>query len=299
MKKSIQSCLITVLTPIYNRADYLEGICNSLVKQSYTDFEWVIVDDGSIDNPKQILERIVLGAEYVFSIRFLRKTNGGKHTAINLGIKEAKGELVLILDSDDTLPQDALNSIVKYYMHCVDKPDCAGVCGLMAHHDGTLIGSGFPKETMYESALEFRYHKQVVGDLLEVFKTSVLREYPFPEISNEKFCPEALVWNRIAQKYKLLCFNKVVYYRDYLEGGLTSKIVRIRMNSPIATTMTYAEMLGYSIPLKVKVRSAINYWRFKFCVKNNMQAAPKVKWYWSLFFPIGLVMHLNDKRING
>ena len=168
----------------------------------------------------------------------------------------------------------------------------------MAHHDGQLIGTGFPKEPMYESALQFRYAEKgnVTGDLLEVYKTSVMREFPFPEIENEKFCPESLVWNRIANKYKLFCFNKVIYYRDYLEGGLTSKIVRIRMNSPIASTMTYAEMLDYNISLKWKIRSAINYWRFKYCIKNKSLKAPTVKWYWRLFLLVGLLMHLKDNK---
>ncbi len=151
---------------------------------------------------------------------------------------------------------------------------------------------------MYESALQFRYAEKgnVTGDLLEVYKTSVMREFSFPEIENEKFCPESLVWNRIANKYKLFCFNKVVYYRDYLEGGLTSKIVRIRMNSPIASTMTYAEMLDYNVSLKWKIRSAINYWRFKYCITNKSLKAPAVKCYRKVFQIIGLIIHLKDKR---
>lgn len=168
----------------------------------------------------------------------------------------------------------------------------------MAHHDGQLIGTGFPKDPMFESTLQFRYAEKgnVTGDLLEVYKTSVMREFPFPEIENEKFCPESLVWNRIANKYKLFCFNKVIYYRDYLEGGLTSKIVRIRMNSPIASTMTYVEMLDYNISLKWKIRSAINYWRFKYCITNKSLKAPAVKWYWKAFQIIGLIMHLRDNK---
>ena len=204
----------------------------------------------------------------------------------------------MILDSDATLPADSLATIAQYYEQCKGYKDCAGVCGLMAHHDGQLIGSGFPKDSMYESALQFRYAEKgnVTGDLLEVYKTSVMRAFPFAEVENEKFCPESLVWNRIANKYKLFCFNKVIYYRDYLEGGLTSKIVKIRMKSPIASTMTYAEMLDYNISLKWKIRSAINYWRFKYCIKNKSLKAPTVKWYWRLFQLVGLLMHLKDNR---
>ena len=291
---------ISILTPTYNRGKLLLPLYDSLKNLTFEDFEWLIVDDGSEDDTEQYalswIEHNIENAE--FPIRYIKKSNGGKHTAINRGVREASGELILILDSDDTLPADSLATIAQYYEQCKGYKDCAGVCGLMAHHDGQLIGSGFPKEPMYESALQFRYAEKgnVTGDLLEVYKTSVMREFPFPEIENEKFCPESLVWNRIANKYKLFCFNKVIYYRDYLEGGLTSKIVKIRMNSPIASTMTYAETLDYNISLKWKIRSAINYWRFKYCISNKALKAPDVKWYWRLFQIIGLLMHLKDSR---
>ena len=291
---------ISILTPTYNRGKLLLPLYDSLKNLTFNDFEWLIIDDGSEDDTEQYaLSWIAHNIENTeFPIRYIKKSNGGKHTAINRGVREANGELILILDSDDTLPSDSLATIAQYFEQCKDYKDCAGVCGLMAHHDGQLIGTGFPKDPMYESALQFRYAKKgnVTGDLLEVYKTSVMREFPFPEIENEKFCPESLVWNRIANKYKLFCFNKVIYYRDYLEGGLTSKIVRIRMNSPIASTMTYAEMLDYNISLKWKIRSAINYWRFKYCIKNKSLKAPTVKWYWRLFQLVGLLMHLKDNR---
>ncbi|MBF1431166.1 MAG: glycosyltransferase family 2 protein [Prevotella melaninogenica] len=291
---------ISILTPTYNRGKLLLPLYDSLKNLTFNDFEWLIIDDGSEDDTEQYaLSWIAHNIENAkFPIRYIKKNNGGKHTAINRGVREASGELILILDSDDTLPADSLATIAQYYEQCKGYKDCAGVCGLMAHHDGQLIGSGFPKEPMYESALQFRYAEKgnVTGDLLEVYKTSVMREFPFPEIDNERFCPESLVWNRIANKYKLFCFNKVIYYRDYLEGGLTSKIVRIRMNSPVASTMTYAEMLDYNISLKWKIRSAINYWRFKYCITNKSLKAPKVKWYWKVFQIIGLIMHLKDNK---
>ena len=291
---------ISILTPTYNRGKLLLPLYESLKNLTFEDFEWLIVDDGSEDDTEQYaLSWIAHNIENAeFPICYIKKSNGGKHTAINRGVREANGELILILDSDDTLPSDSLATIAQYYEQCKGYKDCAGVCGLMAHHDGQLIGTGFPKDPMYESALLFRYAEKgnVTGDLLEVYKTSVMRQFPFPEIQNERFCPESLVWNRIANKYKLFCFNKVIYYRDYLEGGLTSKIVRIRMNSPIASTMTYAEMLDYNISLKWKIRSAINYWRFRYCIKNKALKAPAVKWYWKAFQIIGLIMHLKDNK---
>ena len=130
--------------------------------------------------------------------------------------------------------------------------------------------------------------------MCEVFRTSVLKEYMFPEIDGERFCPEALVWNRIAQKYKLRVFHEVIYYRDYLEGGLTDKIVRIRMKSPIASMMTYAELNGYRIPFLHKMKAAINYWRFRFCASSGVKPVLSWGYFWTL--PLGLLLHINDLR---
>ena len=287
---------ITVFTPSYNRASFLLDVFECLCKQTFRDFEWIVVDDGSTDNTKDVMDKIIAGCD-TFPIRYIYKENGGKHTAINLGVKKAKGELFLILDSDDSLPKYSLEIIAKKNDACRSKKDCAGVCGLMAHHNGEKIGGGFSAEELYESSLYLGYKLGVTGDLLEVFKTSVLREFPFPEINGEKFCPEVLVWNRIAVKYKLYCFNKVVYYRDYLEGGLTDNIIKIRMKSPVATCMTYSEMLAYSIPIIQKIKAAINYWRFRCCVQTYTPQVPRVKYFWRIFRPIGYLMHIKDKKV--
>lgn len=133
--------------------------------------------------------------------------------------------------------------------------------------------------------------------MAEVFRTSVLREFPFPEIAGEKFCPEALVWNRIARKYKLYVFSDVVYIFDYLDGGLTDNIVRIRMHSPVASTMTYAELAEYpGMPLRVKMRAAINYWRFRLCKRRGMSEFPHLGLRWAWVAPLGAAMYLRDRR---
>ena len=221
-------------------------------------------------------------------------------------MKEAQGELFLILDSDDTLPEKSLETINHYYQQIKDDRSFGGVCGYMAHHDGTIIGRGCDMPVLDANSIEIRYKYNIQGDMLEVFRTEVMREIPFPEIPGEKFVSEALVWNRIACKYRLRVFHEVVYYRDYLEGGLTDKIVKIRMTSPIAAMMTYAELSGYDIPFVSKVKAAINYWRFRFCYKKNENETrsyenedgkgryPKLRWWWNWVMPVGFAMYRRD-----
>jgi len=256
--------MITVFTPAYNRASLLPNVYESLTLQRYNNFEWIIVDDGSTDGTDIMIQNRKWTTDSPFPVRYIKKENGGKHTAINRGVKEAKGELFLILDSDDTLPDSSLEIIAEEYERVKDASDIGGVCGLMSHHNGKQIGSGFPYEELITDEISLIYHHNVTGDLLEVFKTDVMREFPFPEFPDEKFCPEQLVWFRIAQKYKLRCFNKVVYFRDYLDGGLTDKITRIRHESPKATCMCYKEMMMLDIPMKFRMRALLNYLRFKF-----------------------------------
>ena len=131
----------------------------------------------------------------------------------------------------------------------------------------------------------------------EVFRTSVIKEFPFPEINGERFCPEALVWNRIARKYKLRYFNKVIYKVEYQSEGLTSNIIKARMNSPIASMMCYAEMNQLDIPIKDKLKAAINYWRFRLCYHGNV-SCPKLPTIWNCAAPLGLLLHFKDVRVN-
>lgn len=305
--------MITVFTPTYNRGNLLNRLYQSLCRQNYKEFEWIIMDDGSLDDTSSIVNIIQDKHPYGdFSILYYKKENGGKHTAVNTGVQKAHGDLFFIADSDDILPPNALQTVAEVWEQTKYDNSIGGICGFDGGiNDGSIIGTGFPKEVRLlnielsnhinigyidATTRDVRFKLKVDGDMKEVFRTSVLREYPFPEIKGERFCPEVLVWNRIASKYKLRHINKIIYLVEYQQDGITSAITRSRMNSPIASTMTYAEMLDYDISLKWKIRSAINYWRFKYCITNKSLKAPKVKWYWKAFQLIGLIMHLKDNK---
>jgi hypothetical protein len=198
------------------------------------------------------------------------------------------------LDSDDELPSSSIQIISERYASIANDLSFGGVVGFISHRNGEVISRGVEFHTLDTTYLNIRYNLHATGDMAEVFKTDVLREFPFPEIEGEKFCPEALVWNRISTKYKLRYFNDVIYFRDYLDGGLTDRIVRIRMDSPVASMLCYQELTKYPIPLKGKIKAAINYWRFRLCAKKKSEK-PKLSWYWNVFMLFGWLMHLKDK----
>lgn len=287
--------MITIFTPTYNRAYIIRDLYKSLLIQTYKDFEWLIVDDGSCDNTNEVIESFIREDKIV--IRYVQQENRGKHIAVNRGVLLAKGELFFIVDSDDQLLSDALEHILYYYNQIKNDFSFAGVCGVKTYFTGDRVGGDLSFKVLDCTSGDFRYRYKVKGDMAEVFRTEILREYPFPEIQNERFCPEAVVWNRISLKYKLRYFNEKIYLCDYLQDGLTAKIVKIRMNNPKASKICYSELYKMPIPFDQKLKAAINYWRFALCSKEKF--ADKVKqigWVSLLLFPLGLMFHLKDLR---
>lgn len=284
---------ITVFTPTYNRGYILPKLYESLKKQTCNDFEWLIVDDGSTDETENVVRPWL--SEESFPIRYIKQTNGGKHRAINRGVKEAKGELFFIVDSDDNLSNEAIQRVINQYTPIKKDMSFGGVCGLRAYHNGERIGGECDFGILDCTSLDFRFKYHMKGDMAEVIRTSVFKEFPFPEVEGEKFCPEALVFNRIATKYKLRYFYEKVYLCEYLEDGLTASIVKIRMKSPQTSLMYYSELFHMPIPFAQKIKAAINYWRFAYCMDSNKPKYP-IGWGW-IFKPLGYLYHIKDNKL--
>lgn len=283
--------LVTVATPTYNRASLLPRLYQSLCSQTCSDFEWIVVDDGSTDKTQEVVDRFIKEAE--IPIRYIRKENGGKHTAVNVAANEAQGELFFIADSDDWLTGTAIEEVIQAFTSIRDDKNFAGICGLDEYADGTIVGSGLPKTTIDATPQEIREVWHVRGDLKEVFRTEIMRKFAFPEIPGERFCPEILVWNRISRHYKLRYFNRPIYMVEYQPDGLTSGITRARMKSPIASMMTYSEWFDMLSSTKLKLRMAINYWRFYFCSKANHSV--RISGWGNLLMPAGGILHIKDR----
>lgn len=286
--------MITVFTPTYNRGYIIHMLYESLCRQSFTDFEWIVVDDGSTDNTKTLIQSFI--AEEKINLRYFYQQNAGKHIAINRGVQEAKGEIFFIVDSDDYLTNDALEKLNFYYEQIKDNEFFAGISGTRVTPEGKRIGGALPFEELGCTIVDFCCRYGCTGDMAEAYKTEVLRQHPFPQIDSEKFCPESLVWNRIAQKHKLLYFNQGIYICEYRPDGLTAKITRVRMKSPVASMLHYAELSKHPISLWQKIRAGINFWRFAAC--SDMPLREKVHmigWSYCLLEPLGFIFHLKDK----
>lgn len=230
--------MITVFTPTYNRENELPNLYNSLLTQKECDFEWLIVDDGSSDNTEQVVNNWI--NEKKININYIKKENGGKPSAYNEGLKHAKGDIFTCIDSDDVLLPNVLNVIEKEF-NTLSEKSC-GICYLCTKlNSDELIGTAFPEEVK-EAYYYDIYHKlNVKGDKCMFMKTSIAKEYPFPLIEGEKFIPEALMFNRMAEKYYFNLINRPVTSKEYLEGGYSNNYFNLVKRNPKSNTLYFLE----------------------------------------------------------
>ena len=214
--------MITVFTPTYNRKYIIPKLYDSLCKQTKKDFEWLVVDDGSTDGTNEWLEEICK-KDNGFPITYIYQENGGKHRAINRGVKEAKGELFFIVDSDDSLVPTAIEKMLSWADEVRGLEKCAGVSGMCGTNAYNPIGEYFDEHADYIDATNLEREKyNLLGDKTEAYYTELLAKYPFPEFEGENFITEAVVWNKIAKDgYFLRWYPDIIYIADYLEDGLT------------------------------------------------------------------------------
>lgn len=252
----------TVFTPSYNRAGLLDRLYNSLAEQTFKDFEWLIVDDGSKDNTEEVVKGYQ--AEGRVNIRYIKKENGGKHTAVKLGVEEAQGELFLMIDSDDLMTVNGLEGFYNEWEKIEDKESFASVCCVCRDTKGRTIGNKFPEEVIDSNSMEIREKYGVIGDKAAFTRTEVYREFPFPVFEGERFITEAVVDDLVAQKYKTRFVNKIFCIKEYQEGGLSDNSLKLRVDNPKGTRYYYNQSMEISPTFKKRMRSAINYMRFSY-----------------------------------
>lgn len=249
---------LTILTPTFNRGGVLQNLYNSLKEQTCKDFEWVIVDDGSSDNTKDIVEKWV--AEDEICIRYLYKENGGKHTALNFAIKQIESELTFIVDSDDILTVDAVETVLRYHRRYEDEINLCGYAFLRAYPDGKINGKEFIPDEKISSYIESRINSNdSMADKAEVFRTNCLKEFPFPEYPGERFLGEDIVWVRMARKYMMVHINKAIYIGNYLEDGLTKNRRLNNIKSPVGCMNRAREFMKPDINNKYRVKATLQH----------------------------------------
>lgn len=256
--------MLTIFTPVYNREDTLERLFNSLLKQTCKEFQWVIINDGSTDNSEKLIKEFIQNSPFEVIYKYVE--NGGKMRAINEGVALATGEYFFIVDSDDYISEDCVEKILSY-----GKELPSNLGGMIFRKINLLTneitGKPFPKHILDSSPIEIVYKLGIDGDKAEVFRTALLKEYPFQVHTGEKFIPEAIIWIKIGEKYKMRYIDEGIYYFEYLETGYTNNFKRLLQNNPKGFADYYKFMLSHHIPLKNKLKFFIRYIQ---CIYYNL-----------------------------
>lgn len=234
---------ITVFTPTYNRAYILGQLYHSLQQQTYTAFEWLIVDDGSIDDT----EALVTGwmeEKNPFPIRYYKQENGGKCRAINRGLTLARGMLFFNVDSDDYLTEDALEKIILWESELPRDQKYCGVSGNLGTTETETPNRPFPGE-FFDGTLLNRYDK-VDGERALAFYTEIHRRYLYPDCPGEKFMTEAVTWNRMAHDgYQMRFYNDIIWVYEYKPDGLTQAGWKLFLENPQGTGIFQREKVFF------------------------------------------------------
>lgn len=258
--------LVTVLTPTYNRKREISNLYKSLMQQTDDRFIWLVIDDGSTDNTEELI--LEFQKKTKFEIVYIKKCNGGKHTALNWGFSLVKTELTIIVDSDDVLTSDAIEQICNR-VDFVKKNNLAGIAFLRGYDEKTCIGDMFPCHEVIMNDIDVRLKKSVLGDKSEVWRSDILRKYQFPVFEGEKFQGENYVWWQIAREYNMLYVNKIIYITEYLEGGLTKSGRKLRIKNPLGGMENSKMAFHHEFPLKTRLKCGLLYCAYGFFAKKK------------------------------
>ncbi|HEM6556612.1 TPA: glycosyltransferase family 2 protein [Streptococcus suis] len=260
----------TVCIPTFNRSKTLIRTLESLRKQTFKDFEILVIDDGSEDDT----ESVVKNWSGEQSCRYFYKENGGKHSAINVGLDNAKGTFFLILDSDDWLIDEGLRILYNYAKDIVDDNQ---YCGVLARafdsNRREMIGELIPDEYLSMSYIDFHFgigRKKSFLDCCECNKTVILQQYRFPIAENMKFVPEAWLFDQVGLNYSLICTNEIVRMTEYLENGMTAD-VKFKDKQYLGFLHHYVSRIEVIIP-EAKLNfpmQIVAWWRYWDCVRKD------------------------------
>ena len=296
-EETMNRVLLSVITPTYNRGELLKNCFSSLRAQTDDRFEWIIVDDGSTDDTASIVSGFRDAAAQM-RICFVQKENGGKHTALNAAHPHVHGKYVLILDSDDTLTDDAV-AVVRECWSRWENHSEVGIVTLLKGKDREHPNCYGAQENVPVDIMSGKRIRPVSNDACEVIRTEVFLQYPFPVFPGETFLSEGALWNRVSFTHKCVYVNRVIYLCDYLAGGLTQSGRAMRIRSPRGGMYTHNLNMSGKSGCKRRVKSGMLYTCYGFFAGQSplqMHRACDHKWLMWMCLPFGWLLYLFWKK---
>lgn len=289
--------ILTVFTPAFNRAYSLHLCYESLKRQSCKEFIWLIIDDGSTDNTKELVESWISMQEV--AIRYYYQPNQGMHGAHNTAYELIDTELNVCIDSDDYMSDDAVEKIISFWKkYGSDK--YAGIIGLDAKPDGQIIGTKMPEQIKAAALSRLHAKYKVKGDKKLVYRSDITRKFPpYPLFPGEKYCPLSYKYVLIDQEYPLLIMNEILCYVEYLDDGSSMNIIKQYKKNPRGFYYFRKMAMKYAPSYKEKFRESIHYVSSSLMFKHyKFLLESPCKWTTLLAAPFGTLLYFYITHTN-
>ncbi|PFZ10000.1 glycosyltransferase [Bacillus pseudomycoides] len=281
---------LTIFTPTFNRAYTLHLCYESLKRQTSKDFVWLIIDDGSTDDTRELIENWI--SQGSISIQYHYQENQGMHGAHNTAYELIDTELNVCIDSDDYMADDAVENITRFWKE-YGSNDYAGIIGLDANPNGKVIGTMMPEHVKESKLTDLHAKYKVKGDKKLVYRSELTRKTPpYPIFPGEKYCPLSYKYILIDQEHPLLIMNKVLCHVEYLADGSSMNIIKQYRKNPHGFSFFRKVAMKYAPTLKEKFRESIHYVSSNLMIKNyKFLIESPCKFITLVATPFGIMLH--------
>lgn len=283
--------LLSIFTPTYNRAYKLNDIYEGLKKQPSKEYEWLIVDDGSTDETEEVVSQ--LQKESIIQIKYLKKKNGGKHTAHNTAVDIARGKMFMCLDSDDLLDDNAIGTLIDTIKECTSDE---GIIAYKCDLNNKLLSDKFPEVYRVDDTYALGRKYGCRGEFVLIYPTELLKKNKFPVFENEKFLTESVLYDRLKCSMRLL--PEIIEVCEYQTDGLTSNLNRIMQNNPTGYCLYFMQRIDMQESIKERMITIGKYLCFKHLSKTKkVTYAGKYSVLVRFCYPLGWVTWLYYKVV--
>lgn len=286
-----------IITTSYNRAYCIHQVYESLIKQDSKDFVWLVIDDGSSDNTKEIIQGYM--DEGIIEIEYIHHGNMGMTASRNVGYENIKTEINTMIDSDDWLEDGAVKKIVDFW-HKNKNENVAGIIALNRKINGDTSGTKLPQGVKQCTLTDLHQKYKCGGDKKLIYRSDISKKYPYPRFEGEKYFPASYKFSLIDLEYEMLLMDEVVCVVDFNENGATFGRMKQYQTCAKGFSFYRNEMMRISDDPKYIARQAIHYISSSKFEKNKhyIRDASR-KGYVVLCLPFGLLLHYyikNTKR---
>lgn len=266
----------TIYTPIYNRGKLIYRVFDSIAKQTFRDFEWLIINDGSTDNSSEIIKELIRRCDW--DVQFFDfDTNIGFNKSMNFAVSKSKGELFLFAHGDDAFIPEALEILYKNWISFPEdvRKKLQGVKCNCIDQNGHLIGDKFPESPWISDIFDINFNYKIKGEKWGFIKTDIMKEFPFPE--EEKFVYESYIWYKMYAKYPAIFINDTlrIYFTDFNENNLSVSTANKRKFSFSKRLIEKDFINHYLKRIKghfiFKVKVFIKFWSYTFLSKISIK----------------------------